>query len=419
MTPAALILLLSCATAAAFNVKSDLTAATASLTTEFSEGLKQQTLKQLRENGESITIMVCGESGLGKTSLLSSLFHTELVWPNAPTSGSATPRIAEQNVVFDLEGMPFSARLIDTPGYDVDLHKEFAVVSGRLDAGFRKLLQQERRIRRKPKDSHTTTNQCVDVVLYFFAPHRCKRADMKLLKRLQGKVSIVPVLAKADSMTADELAAFRVEVTQALEKNKISIAHAPVAVICAARPAGGEPLGREYPWGLAESEARGHSDRQFSPAHSEIEDLRRFLLIDGLLDLKQRSVEHYEAFRGKYLFSQTMGVRALFRSLLSTTTQIVLASLLLASPRKYILNTLQTAKARLPTLPSLPRLIPTKRLPPPPSEKKRRKGGRKVPPPPPEKDDQPPPPPGKDAPGRRKGLRIPFVSKVIEFIVGQ
>ena len=88
------------------------------------------------------------------------------------------------------------------------------------------------------------------------------------------------------------------------------------------------------------------------------------------------SVEHYEAFRGKYLFSQTMGVRALFRSLLSTTTQIVLASLLLASPRKYILNTLQTAKARLPTLPSLPRLIPTKRLPPPPSEKKRRKGGR-------------------------------------------
>jgi hypothetical protein len=37
----------------------------------------------------------------------------------------------------------------------------------------------------------------VDVVLYFFAPHRIKRADLELLKRLQGKASIVPVLAKA------------------------------------------------------------------------------------------------------------------------------------------------------------------------------------------------------------------------------
>ena len=32
---------------------------------DLSEGLKQQTLRALQEKGESITIMVCGESGMG------------------------------------------------------------------------------------------------------------------------------------------------------------------------------------------------------------------------------------------------------------------------------------------------------------------------------------------------------------------
>ena len=161
------------------------------LASAFSEGLQKQTLQKLRETGESITIMVCGESGLGKTSLLSSLFHTELVWPSSKP-GQPTPKISEQNVVFDLEGMPFSARLIDTPGYgDVDLVRDFNLVIHRLDAGFRQSLMQERRIQRQPNyDAARQTKQLgtVDVALYFFAPHRCKRADIAFLRRMAGKV---------------------------------------------------------------------------------------------------------------------------------------------------------------------------------------------------------------------------------------
>ena len=178
-----------------------------SLASAFSEGLKQQTLEKLRKDGESITIMVCGESGLGKTSLLSSLFHTELVWPSSGGPGQATTKIAEQMVTFDLEGMPFSARLIDTPGYGdtVNLYSEFALIVNRLDVGFRRMLAHERRIQRG--SSRTAGPGCVDVALYFFAPHRCKKADIAFLKRMHGKVSIIPILAKADSMTADEVRA--------------------------------------------------------------------------------------------------------------------------------------------------------------------------------------------------------------------
>ena len=177
-----------------------------SLSEAFSEGIKQQTLEKLRTQGESITIMVCGESGLGKTSLLSSLFHTELVWP-ATTKGQASAKIAEQMVTFDLEGMPFSARLIDTPGFwDVKRMSSDMIVK-RLNAGFDRMLAHERRIKRGSLRGSEQSSHCVDVALYFFAPHRCKRVDIQFLKRLQNKVSIVPVLAKADSMTADEVRA--------------------------------------------------------------------------------------------------------------------------------------------------------------------------------------------------------------------
>ena len=227
----------------------------ASLGYQFSEGLKNQHLRSLETRGESITIMAVGESGLGKTSLMSSLFRAELLWPEQ-VDGEPTCRIAEQTVTFDLEGVPFSAKLIDTPGYgDTDVLKEFAVVLNRLNGGFRRMLAHERRIRRAEKQQGEIAMERVDVVLYFFAPQRCKPADVALLKQLKGKASIVPILAKADSMTSDELAHFRVQVTNALIEAKVPVAHQPIAIITATRPAGREPLGREYPWGLAESGA--------------------------------------------------------------------------------------------------------------------------------------------------------------------
>lgn len=47
--------------------------------------------------------------------------------------------------------------------------------------------------------------QHVDVVMYCFNPHRCKGVDMAFLKQLKRRVSIVPVLCKADTMTTAEL----------------------------------------------------------------------------------------------------------------------------------------------------------------------------------------------------------------------
>jgi hypothetical protein len=239
---------LVCALVVAAQNEDDPLLAEGTLAEAFSEGLKQQTLRALETHGESITIMVVGESGLGKTSLLSSIFRTELVWPEGNSNGQPTQHIVEQTVSFDLEGVPFSARLVDTPGYgDSDLQREFGVVIGRLNAGFRRMLLLERRISR-PDKRQREQQGCVDVVLYFFAPHRCKRADIALLKQLHQKASIVPILAKADSMTTDELAAFRQEVVHALIEAKVRTdAVAPRSLLPPSRARGSRPLAPHAP----------------------------------------------------------------------------------------------------------------------------------------------------------------------------
>lgn len=81
-------------------------------------GLSRQVQETLEAHGASITIMVVGETGAGKTSLLSNLFHRKLEWP----VGTRTEAIKELTVKFQLQGegtqssVPFEARLFDSPG---------------------------------------------------------------------------------------------------------------------------------------------------------------------------------------------------------------------------------------------------------------------------------------------------------------
>ena len=62
----------------------------------------------------------------------------------------------------------------------------------------------------------------VDVCIYFLSPHRVKPIDLKFMTELSALAPVVPVLAKADSMTTDELQHFRSGVKQALAQAGLS-----------------------------------------------------------------------------------------------------------------------------------------------------------------------------------------------------
>ena len=295
------------------------------LPSTISKGLRQQLIKELEQHGECVTIMVVGETGVGKTSLLSNLFHQQLEWPDSSTSGGRTLRVQEQVVTFDMGGVPFSARLVDSPGYgdSLDLARTFSTCVRYIDGCFRAALRSEQRIRRGDARAQKQDKKLVDVVLYFFSPHRAKEIDMDFLRAMRGKASIVPVLAKADTMTTAELQDFRATVTAALESAGIEIAHSPFAVVCAERPAKGGRRGRAYPWGMALSE---------EGAHSELPQLRAFLLTDGLLGLREAAAAHYEAYRARRLRAQRYGVGRVLRA----SVQLGLGALCVPKSRRWV-----------------------------------------------------------------------------------
>eukprot|EP00747_Dinoflagellata_sp_TGD_P181105 gnl/TRDRNA2_/TRDRNA2_34608_c0_seq1.p1 gnl/TRDRNA2_/TRDRNA2_34608_c0~~gnl/TRDRNA2_/TRDRNA2_34608_c0_seq1.p1 ORF type:complete len:497 (+),score=63.56 gnl/TRDRNA2_/TRDRNA2_34608_c0_seq1:31-1491(+) len=276
------------------------------------QGLTQQCQRELEAYGESISIMVVGESGVGKTSLLANLFHSPLDWPSGERTVGVRVKVVKMQLGGDGETcVPFEARLIDSPGWGdtLSLRRSFAIVTRYIDKTFREQLNRETAVHRQVKVHHDTRVEHVDVVLYVFSPHRCKGIDLAFLSKLRKRVVIVPILAKADTMTTEELTKFRQEIVTRFEEANIQVAHPPVAVICVDPPSLGGPrhveglwpphggkLGRTYPWGVAESEDN---------SHSELPKLRKFLLTDGLLKLKKSSQMHYEDFRTRTLRSQS------------------------------------------------------------------------------------------------------------------
>jgi septin 7 len=66
-------------------------------------------------------------------------------------------------------------------------------------------------------DEQKYWNELVHLCLFFISPHMLKRADVELMKRLHRLVPLVVVIAKADTMTADETRDYKTRVCEQLE----------------------------------------------------------------------------------------------------------------------------------------------------------------------------------------------------------
>lgn len=83
-----------------------------------------------------------------------------------------------------------------------------------IESKYEEYLNAESRVQRQPMRDHR-----VHVCLYFIQPsgHGLKPLDIEFMKRLHDKVNIIPVLAKADTMTPDECTYFKKQVSSFLK----------------------------------------------------------------------------------------------------------------------------------------------------------------------------------------------------------
>ncbi|XP_011513958.1 septin-7 isoform X1 [Homo sapiens] len=283
--------------------------------------LPNQVYRKSVKRGFEFTLMVVGESGLGKSTLINSLFLTDLYSPEYPGPShriKKTVQVEQSKVLIKEGGVQLLLTIVDTPGFGdaVDNSNCWQPVIDYIDSKFEDYLNAESRVNRRQMPDNRV--QCC---LYFIAPsgHGLKPLDIEFMKRLHEKVNIIPLIAKADTLTPEECQQFKKQIMKEIQEHKIKIYEfpetddeeenklvkkikdrLPLAVVGSntiIEVNGKRVRGRQYPWGVAEVENGEHCDFTI---------LRNMLIRTHMQDLKDVTNNvHYENYRSRKLAAVT------------------------------------------------------------------------------------------------------------------
>ncbi|XP_057605005.1 septin-14 [Hippopotamus amphibius kiboko] len=280
--------------------------------------LPHQLVNKSVQQGFFFNILCVGETGIGKSTLIDTLFNTNLKDKKSSHFYSnvglkiQTHELQESNVQLKLT-------VVKTVGYGDQINKEasYQPIVDYIDAQFESYLQEELKIKRSFADYHDSR---IHVCLYFISPtgHSLKSLDLLTMKNIDSKVNIIPLIAKADAISKNDLQKFKCKIMSELISNGIQIyqfptedeatAHVnssmngllPFAVVGSMDEVKvGKRMvrGRQYPWGVLQVENENHCD---------FVKLRDMLLCTNMEDLKEQThTRHYERYRRSKL--QKMG----------------------------------------------------------------------------------------------------------------
>jgi len=287
--------------------------------------LPNQVHRKSVKKGFEFTLMVVGRSGLGKSTLMNSMFLTDIYsdeHPGPSKRAKKTVQVETNIVLLKESGVNLTLTVVDTPGFGdaIDNSNCWDPVLHYVESRYEEFLEAETKVNRNPNMADTRVHAC----LYFIAPtgHGLNPLDIEFMQQLHDKVNIIPVIAKADTMVPDEIDQFKSLIMQQIHQAKIKIYEfpdledgeenekienrklknrVPFAIVGAntvvETPEGKKVRGRQYPWGVVDVENMDHCD--FIP-------LRNMLIRTHLQDLKEvTNMVHYENFRCRKLAGVT------------------------------------------------------------------------------------------------------------------
>ncbi|KAI9266895.1 Septin-domain-containing protein [Phascolomyces articulosus] len=284
--------------------------------------ITQQIEKKLLKRGFQFNVMVVGQSGLGKSTLVNTIFASHLIDSKGRLNSDEPPRqtteIENVSHLIEEHGVRLRLNIVDTPGYGDQVNNEncwepiVKYIKDQHSAYLRKELTAQR-------DRYITDSR-VHCCLFFVTPsgHSLKPIDIVVLKKLSEVVNVVPVIAKSDSLTIEEREAFRQRIKAELAFHNIRLYPyesdeddeqeqalnesirdlIPFAIVGSERNVvidGKAVRGRKTRWGVINVEDENHC---------EFVHLRNFLTRTHLQDLIETTAQiHYEAFRAKQLLA--------------------------------------------------------------------------------------------------------------------
>ncbi|XP_061079912.1 neuronal-specific septin-3-like isoform X1 [Conger conger] len=294
------------------------------------DAILEQMRRKAMKQGFELNIMVVGQSGLGKSTLMNTLFKSKVSRRSVvSTSEERIPKTIEiKSISHDIEekGVRMKLTVIDTPGFGDQINNEncWQPIMKFINEQYEQYLQEEINIERKKRIPDSRVHCCI----YFIPPtgHSLRPLDVEFMRRLSKVVNIVPVIAKADTLTLEERDFFKMKIREELRVNGIDVypqkefdedtedrminekirEMIPFAVVGSDQEYqvnGRRILGRKTKWGTIEVENIGHCEFAY---------LRDLLIRTHMQNIKDiTSSIHYEVYRVRRLNegnAQTNGV---------------------------------------------------------------------------------------------------------------
>uniref|UniRef100_A0A8B9RMP7 Septin-9-like n=1 Tax=Astyanax mexicanus TaxID=7994 RepID=A0A8B9RMP7_ASTMX len=284
------------------------------------DAILEQMRRKAMKQGFELNIMVVGQSGLGKSTLINTLFKSKVSRRSVmPSDEERIPKTIEiKSVSHDIEekGVRMKLTVIDTPGFGDQINNEncWQPIMKFINEQYEQYLQEEINISRKKRIPDSRVHCCI----YFIPPtgHCLRPIDIEFMRHLSKVVNIVPVIAKADTLTLEERDFFKQKIREDLRVNEIEVypqkefdedsedrmindkirEMIPFAVVGSDQEYqvnGKRLLGRKTRWGTVEVE---------NTAHCEFAYLRDLLIRTHMQNLKDiTSSIHYEVYRVRRL----------------------------------------------------------------------------------------------------------------------
>ena len=249
--------------------------------------LPNQVCKKSVSNGFDFTLMVVGASGLGKSTLINSLFCSEIYAARRHLHNieiCQTTKIESTKLHIYENDINLTLNLVDTPGFSdfVDNSNCWEPILTYINDMFEDYYENESKICRSIFD-----DKRIHCCLYFISPNGSglKDLDIEFMKVLHEKVNLIPIIAKADSFSHDELVRYKQQLLDDIRIHSIKIydftnnnavindhdvtindkfcENMPFGVVGSSHivEADGRIIhGRKYPWGIVDINNSEHCD---------------------------------------------------------------------------------------------------------------------------------------------------------------
>ncbi|XP_076316120.1 septin-2-like [Tachypleus tridentatus] len=275
------------------------------------DSLPDQLVNKSVQQRFTFNILCIGETGLGKSTMMDSLFNTTFDSQQSNTHSFPNVRLKSNTYELLESNVNLKLTIVETVGYGDQINKEdsFQAIVDYIDTQFENFLQEELKIKRSLSTYHDTR---IHACLYFICPtgHGLKSIDLVCMKKLDSKVNIIPVIAKSDTISKTELQRFKIKITSELVSNGVQIYqfptddetvaetnssmnnHIPFAVVGSTEftKLNNKMIrARQYPWGTVQVENENHCD---------FVKLREMLIRINMEDMREQThTHHYELYR--------------------------------------------------------------------------------------------------------------------------